>query len=387
MTDIDIDGGDDLDARIRAFVGARQRLGGAVCEDGLLAALTHVVAVYSAQPSGPLSLAARVPAFDPAEFAALEQERLAVRVPAMRLSQHLVPTATVARVTAATRPPLTKVAWSLKPLGLTLDDHPALRDQVRAVATVPLTSRQLQAELGWPSAQVRAVVQIASVEGTVVRVGGAGLRSNAIGWVATEAWLGGPIEPCDPDEALAWLAGEYLRAFGPARVDDFAWWTSSTKPRAAAALARVDTVEVAPGLLLRAEDEAALAATGPLPPDHVDLLPVWDAYTMGYPSTGRARFGPPEVLDRLYDDAGNGLGVVLAGGRAVGSWNSRFAGRTMQVDMEELAPWTPAVRTRVDERLAELADLLGAADLTVIPVSGGTRKPVGGKGNRRSYVT
>jgi len=374
----------EIEERIRAFGRSRQGLGG---EGGLLGALTEVVAVYSAQPSGPLSLAARVATFDPGEFAALEQERLAVRVPAMRSSAHLVPTATVARVMAATRPPLARFAWHLEPHGYTLDDHPALRDQVRAVATTPLTSKQLQAALGWSSALVRGVVQIASMEGTVVRVGGSGLRSNAIGWVSTDAWLGRPIDAVDPDDARAWLAGEYLRAFGPARAEDFAWWTSSTKPRAAAALARVATVEVAPGLLLRADDEAAFAAAEPLPPDHVDLLPVWDAYTMGYPSTGRSRFGPPEVLDRLYDDAGNGLGVVLAGGGAVGSWNSRFVGRTMQVDMEELAPWTPAVRTRVDGRLAALAELLGAADLEVVPVAGGTRKPVGGKGNRRSYVT
>jgi len=374
----------EIEERIRAFGRSRQGLGG---EGGLLGALTEVVAVYSAQPSGPLSLAARVATFDPGEFAALEQERLAVRVPAMRSSAHLVPTATVARVMAATRPPLARFAWHLKPHGYTLDDHAALRDEVRAVATTPLTSKQLQAALGWSSALVRGVVQIASMEGTVVRVGGSGLRSNAIGWVSTDAWLGGPIDAVDPDDARAWLAGDYLRAFGPARVEDFAWWTSSTKPRAAAALAGVATVEVAPGLLLRAEDEAAFAAVEPLPPDHVDLLPVWDAYTMGYPSTGRTRFGPPEVLDRLYDDAGNGLGVVLAGGRAVGSWNSRFVGRTMQVDMEELAPWTSAVRTRVDGRLTALAELLGAADLEVVPVTGGARKPVGGKGNRRSYVT
>ena len=392
-----------FDRRVRSFTARRQRLGGhpvAADSDGgasgaadpaerLLAALHAVVAVYSSQPSGPLSLAARVDGFDAAAYAALEHDqRRAVRVPAMRLSSHLVPTDTVARVTAATRPPLERVAWSLKALGLTLDDDfPTLRDQLVDAAATPLAAKPLREALGWPAEQVRSVAQIAAVEGTVLRVGGAGLRSNAVGWVATEAWLGAPLDRPDPDAALAWLAGEYLRAFGPAGVDDFAWWTSCGKQRAATAVAGLDTVEVAPGLLLRADDAEVFAAVEPLPDDHVDLVPVWDAYTMGYPSTGRARFGPPEVLDRLYDPAGNGLGVVLAGGRAVGSWNSRFRGRTMEVDMEALGRWPAAVRRSVDARLAGLAELLGAHDLVVVPVAGGTRRPVGGKGNRRSYVT
>jgi hypothetical protein len=216
--------------------------------------------------------------------------------------------------------------------------------------------------------------------------GGGGLRSNALSYVATVAHLGEPLSDHDADAALAWLAGEYLRAFGPARIDDFAWWSGCGKKRAIAAFAGIDTVEVAPELRLAAGDEAEWAVTEPLSPDHVDVLPVWDAFTMGYPATGRTRFGPPEILDRLYDDAGNGLGVVLAGGRAVAGWNSRFVARTMQVDLEPLAHWRPAVRLGIERRLAELATILDAADLEIIPVSGGPRRPVGGKGNRRSYV-
>ena len=328
-----------------------------------------------------------MPTFDPAELAALEQDRLAVRVPAMRTSSHLVPTATVARVMAATRRPMAAFEWMLKPLGLSWDDFARHRDELLAVADTPKLSKALRAELGWTSDTTRAITQVSSLQGAVVRVGATGLRSNAVSYVSTEAWLGAPLDEPDPDEALVWLAGEYLRAFGPVRVDDFAWWTACGNKRAAVAFDQVDTVEVAPGLLLAADDEDAFAAVESLPTDHVDLLPVWDAYTMGYPSSGRERFGPPEVLDRLYDPAGNGLGVVLAGGRAVGAWSSRFAGRTMQVDMEELGSWSAAVRKRVDGRLAELAELLGAADLAVVPVSGTTRRPVGGKGNRRSYVT
>lgn len=355
-------------------------------EDGLLAALSRVVGVYSAQPSGPLTLAARVPAFDADEFVELEARRRTVRIPAMRTSVHIVPTAEAGRIMAATRAPLAKFAWHLRPAELDWDGYAACRTEALSFLQEPRTSAQVRQETGWSAARARAVLQIGSVDGTFVRVAGEGLRSNAIGYVSTVAWLGEPLPDHDPDAALAWLAGEYLWGFGPARIEDFAWWSGCGKKRAAAAFAGLETVEVAPDLLLAAADLDDWRSTEEIAPDHVDVLPVWDAYTMGYPAPGRGRFGPPEVLDRLYDDAGNGLGVVLAGGRAVGSWNSRFVGRTMQVDLEPLASWRAAVRLQVERRLAELATLLGAADLDIVPISGGPRRPVGGKGNRRSYV-
>ena len=380
-------GGVDVTARVRGFSGRRQGLVGVLGEGGVLGALERVVGVYSAQPSGPLTLAARVAAFDPAEFVELEREsRRIVRVPAMRGSVHIVPTAEVGRIMAATGFPRNKFAWHLRPADLDWDGYERCLAEAVELLQEPLASAQLRKETGWSSARARAVLQLGTADRTLVRVAGDGLRSNALRYVATVAWLGAPIEEHDPDESLVWLAGEYLRAFGPAQVDDFAWWTSCGRKRAEAAFARLDTVEVAPGLLLAAADVDEFEATEPIGPDHVDVLPVWDAYTMGYPSTGRSRLGPPEVLDRLYDDAGNGLGVVLAGGHAVGSWNSRFVGRTMQVDLEPLAHWRAAVRLQVERRLADLAALLGAANLDIVPISGGPRRPVGGKGNRRSYV-
>jgi hypothetical protein len=376
----------DVLARIQAFSGRRQGLAGCPFPDGLLGALTRVVGVYSAQPSGPLSLAARVDAFSAVEFAELEATQQVVRVPAMRGSVHIVPTASVERIMAATRAPRAKYAWHLRPAELDWDGYSVCLSDVVGLLSAPLTSAQVRAEMGWTSARTRAVLQLGTVDGALVRVAGEGLRSNALRYVSTVAWLGGSFSYPDPDAALVWLAGEYLRAFGPVQVDDFAWWSGCGKKRAVAAFASLDAVEVAPGLVLLAGDRDEFEATDELSPDQIDLLPVWDAYTMGYPSTGRGRFGPPEVLDRLYDDAGNGLGVVLAGGRAVASWNSRFVGRTMQVDLEPLAHWRAAVRLQVERRLASLATLLGATDLDIVPISGGPRRPVGGKGNRRSYT-
>ena len=57
------------------------------------------------------------------------------------------------------------------------------------------------------------------------------------------------------------------------------------------------------------------------------LAPKWDAWTMGYPVDGRARFVDRDVHDRLFDGDGNGLGAVLVAGRAVGAWGHRGVAR------------------------------------------------------------
>ena len=89
-------------------------------------------------------------------------------------------------------------------------------------------------------------------DGELLRIGADGLRSNELGYVANE------LDDADADEALAWLAGEYLRAFGPIRVKDFVWWAGVNATRAKQALAAHETEELVDGLLIRPEDRPRL---------------------------------------------------------------------------------------------------------------------------------
>ena len=86
------------------------------------------------------------------------------------------------------------------------------------------------------------VARVLAREGRVLRVGHS-LRTDQLEYVATAAWLGQELEGVDRSEALEWLAREYLRAFGPARGVDFAWWAGVPRRSAAAALARLKTLE------------------------------------------------------------------------------------------------------------------------------------------------
>lgn len=137
-----------------------------------------------------------------------------------------------------------------------------------------------------------------------------------------------------------WLAGEYLRAFGPARAADFAWWAGVTRRDALAAVSALETVE-RDGRLLLASDAHAFDTVEALDPDALAVLPKWDSYTMAYAPDGRQRLVEDRFLGRAYTSvggspgatAGDGLPLVLRSGQAVATWSHRFEGQRMLVSI------------------------------------------------------
>jgi hypothetical protein len=101
----------------------------------------------------------------------------------------------------------------------------------------------------------------------------------------------------------------------------------------------VRVVDVGGGLLLPADEQDAFERIAPLDPAAVDVLPKWDAYTMGHAPDGRQRLVDDAHLARAYSTAGtrvgatagDGLPLVLKGGRAVASWSHRFEGQRLRV--------------------------------------------------------
>jgi hypothetical protein len=130
------------------------------------------------------------------------------------------------------------------------------RDEILETAQEPRTARQLGVDTGEIGERLRAVIHTMTLGGVLLRVGAESLRSNAPNYVAADTWLGTPggLPEVGPDEALSWLTGEYLRAFGPAWPEDFRWWAGVSKERAVAALGSVETVEMGDGYLLPSGD-------------------------------------------------------------------------------------------------------------------------------------
>jgi hypothetical protein len=339
-----------LDERLRGWTWRRQRLGrdAGDAEEALRA----VLAVYSSHPSGPLSLFARAREFDADAFRALDRER-ALRLPGR--SVFLMPKDSAHLVFRSVLPEKRR-DYVLKYFGLTEAQYEERKRKVVAAARKkPVTAKDLRSVTGVEKES--QLISLMARDGVIRRVGADSLRSNQLRYVTAR------IRKADPDEALAWVAGEYLRIFGPARLEDFAWWTSASPKRARAALATVKTAEVGDGLLIRAEDAKAFEKAEPVPDGAVDVIPKWDSLTMGYEMSGRSRFVDAKQLDRAYDFRGDGLGLVLLEGRAIGAWTSRFKGKRMEVTPDWFRKPPRKVLDPVRDRFGEIAKLLGASDL------------------------
>jgi hypothetical protein len=353
--------------RLRAWTHQRQRLGTSAAPDAL-SALRDVVGVYSAHPTAPLALAARTHGFSADAFRRLESDRVAVRVAAMRGSIFLVPRTEAPRLSLPHVDGDAQVGRRLARWSLTADDYARIKAAMLTAAAQPAPSAALGEAAGVSGGMLATLLRCLRHEGVLLPIGGGSLWAEQFRYVASEVWApelaaafaDAPLAGEDRvHDALVSLAGDYLRAFGPARVADFAWWSGVKRRTATAVLAVHDTIDVGDGLLLPRADLAGLEAVR-APRNSVDLLPKWDSYTMGLAPDGRARFVHPDVQRRVYSQGGggtlpgDGFPVVLVDGEAVGLWRLT-AKDGASIELFDVVG--ARTRARIDVRIAEVAAL------------------------------
>jgi hypothetical protein len=358
----------DLD-RLRAWSYCRQHLDRSAPD--LMAALERVLAVHSTHPPAPLSLLARTAGFAYDAFDDLVRQKRAISLPAMRGSVHLIPTVFAPWIFAATRAPSRLVT---RRFGVDPGDPRAFDDVTRDLLPrlrKPVEGSRIKETLGITDREFLAV-RLMSRTGQVVRIP-TNPRSDRLLYVATEAWLGAPLESIDPAEARRQLARAYFDAFGPARLKDFAWWFSASLRDARAAVEGLGLAGVGDGLLLPREHETAFRQIEPLDPAAIAILPKWDSYTMGYAPDGRRRFVDDRHLPHAYTTSetkvgattGDGLPLVLRGGRAVATWSHRFSGKTMTAEVTPF-PGESVAETEIAPRFAEIAALFACERLNLV---------------------
>ena len=370
------------DSERRARLGRRHLLARARDGASPLDAARAVVALHSTDPASmTVSVLARAPGTGISDVeGALYEDRSLIRVLAMRrtvfaVEADLVQTCLAATADSVAGPQRRQLEKLLVASGVT-DDGAAWLAGARAAAlefvetSGEFTSRELAAadprlatrvEIGAgtayaarPSVASRLLTLLSS-EGVVVRARPAGgWTSTQFRWSALDRWRADLGERPSAEDAAAEIARRWLHAYGPALPADLQWWTGWTKRLTAAALARLDTVEVnlngASGLLL-ADDREPVAPPEPW----VALLPGLDPSAMGW----RHRdwlLGPHRPA--VYDVNGNAGPTVWADGRIVGGWAIRDDGEVVARVLEDVGA---EVREMVEARAARLQEKLGGA--------------------------
>jgi hypothetical protein len=203
------------------------------------------------------------------------------------------------------------------------------------------------------------VAFLLATEGVIVRGRPRGSWiSGQYRWVPTDAWLGAPLPKIPTGAASAELLRRWLYAFGPATTTDIRWWTGWTQRTMRAALAVVDTEEVAledgaTGYVLA--DDAGPVRTRKR---WVALLPGLDPTTMGWKE--RDWYLGPHA-SKLFDRNGNAGPTVWADGRVIGGWGQRADAKVVVRFLERIDAST---RARVEEERKRLEAWLDGARVT-----------------------
>ena len=161
--------------------------------------------------------------------------------------------------------------------------------------------------------------------------------------------LAEPPPAIDADEALATLGRRYLAGYGPAGPEDLARWSGLPITACRRALADVaDAEEAGEGLL------ALAGAPAPEPPP-ARMLGAFDTSLLGW--RDRDLLVPPAEAHQLLPGGGVIRAVVLASGRAAGTWKVEGSGARRRVAFDWFADPPPA--DALASEIAAVGDWLG----------------------------
>ncbi|MFL5735658.1 MAG: winged helix DNA-binding domain-containing protein [Chloroflexia bacterium] len=188
-------------------------------------------------------------------------------------------------------------------------------------------------------------------------------QGRNVTFVRPSEWIGS-WEPVEPHAAFQEIARRYLRAYGPARPEDFAlWWSggsglATTRKLFKSLESELEAVDV--------EGWHALALSETLEPmerlerhisDLVRLLPLFDAYTIGQGRDHDALL-QAAYKRQVFRPQGWISAVVLVGGSMKGVWEHKSGASRTTVKVSMFSPPTASVRKGIKAEAERLAAFL-----------------------------
>jgi hypothetical protein len=274
---------------------------------------------------------------------ALEEERSIVRLWAMRGTIHLVPSEDARWLVDLLGPlGVTDSHRRLGQLGVPEADRPRAVEAIRRaleehgpLARVKLMEHVARAGIATEGQAGAHLPHLAALQGLVVF--GPAARGGKPTYALRDDWLGRDLPQLSRERAVAELVRRYVRAFGPARPEDFSWWSGLPLRDARAGWQAIagELIETDDGWL-----RAGRTDEQPPEPPIVRLLPAFDTYLLGY--RNRDVTLAPEHARRVRPGGGIVRPTVVTNGRAVGTWRRTgtrveiepFAGSDLEVDDE-----------------------------------------------------
>src|SRR5437868_6176438 len=228
---------------------------------------------------------------------------------------------------------------------------PAPRAAITA-AVRPKVSKRLRV---WMD-KVWSIVRLPVIEGLVCYGPGEG---NQATFIRTEHWL--PAQSrldavkLDAAQAQKELFRKYLRAYGPATLQDFAHWSliSMAEVRALRPLVDAEVADYDGVLVLRKDVKVLQSAS--FRQSSVHLLPYFDVYLLAH--RFKEHFLQAKFYKRVYRNQGWISPVVLIDGQIAGVWNYKLSPEKIDIEIELFGRVARNVRAQIKDRAEELAEL------------------------------
>jgi uncharacterized protein YcaQ len=355
-------------SQVAAFRMARHHLLGDPRAD-LATVCSHVGGIQSQLPSAAeLQFWARMPGLKKGEIqSALEQHRTLVKSSLMRQTIHLVPAAEFnVYISALKNSRRAAILRVMSRLNITPKEGDALSDLVvEALAAGPLTHGEIKKSVlpkvgkkirTWMSL-VALPFRLAIVEGLICY----GPRQGAeITYALTDQWL--PKQKAvSTGDAQKILLTVFLKAYGPARVQDFVKWSGISMKEAKPLWdsMRDEMTEVS------VEGEANRCLRKSLPQLKDDgfsrpvlrLLPHFDPYLLAHAS--KDHLVGEKHFKRIYRASAWISPVVLLNGRVAGIWSSSIDSKSLAIKVELFEKLSAVARTQLHEEATRLGGFLG----------------------------
>lgn len=329
---------------------------------------------------------------------ALWQDRTLVKVWCMRGSLHIVPSEEFAVFVRGSGRREARLADYLARAGIPMEPINRIVHAIPTVLDHPLTRKELAERLsddfkikrkpkagrGWggPSdaegfevggeiLSVHWLVTVACMRGLACF---GPMRGNEATFVRPDQWLPNWQDRA-PEEAETELLRRYLRANGPATINDFALWTYVKAADAREIWGRLEpelaavNLDGRPGWLLR-EDLSSIERAE-LERPSVRLLPFFDSFLLALKD--KKHLVDAAHYKRVYRPQGWLSPVVLVNGRIAGIWSHERKGQSLSVRVEAFRSFESDVQRRVRAEVDDLGGFLRAEEVKLRFI-GSTRK-------------
>jgi hypothetical protein len=309
--------------------------------------------------------------------AALWTHRHLVKTSAMRFTLHLIPARDFSTYITALQPTMSA---KLNGIFARIGAKPADVDTIMvavldALGDGPKTQQELVRHArGVAKGRARtflkyawSAVRPALVDGLICYGPPSG---GEVTFARVDRWL--PKQPVvSVEDARAELLRRFLAAFGPATAGDFTKWTGINAVESRSTLESLGSeavkvsVDDAPGWML-SRDLSALAGSvldTPTP----QLLPAFDTFLLAHAT--KEHLVAPRYYKRVYRPQAWISPVVLLGGRIVGVWFSKSAGKTSTLDVQLFERAPASVHRAIEAEADALSQFLGMQCKAIIKVS------------------